>query len=203
MKHWLVPFSALLFASQAQAQTISWASKPADADVNYSGAVLGPPDGKATAVDLYGFAYVRDFQPGAPSAASLERALKLPAGELARWDLIAFEGKSAGENAPYDGSMWMVQDLQKMVSVVYDSKTGSAVPGTGTGWAFRTGVLTSAEYKALFPVSRYPASVGWLLIRLPAGTVDKRSPNLAVWLGGGPLGSQTNSPAPDAIGVIR
>jgi hypothetical protein len=28
----------------------------------------------------------------------------------------------------------------------------------------------------------------WILIKLPPG-VDKRSPNLAVWLSGGPLGT--------------
>ena len=62
---------------------------------------------------------------------------------------------------------------------------------------------TNAEFKAAFgPAPRAFGDFAWILIKLPPG-VDKTSPNLAVWLGGGPLGVPGNDPAPDAIGVIR
>jgi hypothetical protein len=187
----------------AHAQNLHWASKPADSQVLNSAAVLGQPDGVATSVAFYGFAYVRDFQPGRVTAAQIERGLGLPAGELARWDIIAFQGNSAGSTRPFDSSMWMVQDMRKLTSVVYDSSTGAAVEGTGLGWRFRSGYLPNEQYRALFPGNRYSAGAGWILIKLPPGVVNKASPNLAIWLGGGPMPGTNNLPAPDAIGVIR
>jgi len=47
------------------------------------------------------------------------------------------------------------------------------------------------------------ADAAWLLIKFPS-VVEKTSPNLAVWMGGGPIPSpDDNMPTPDAIGVIR
>lgn len=199
----LLTLSLLGTASAARAENIQWASKPADSMVKYSDAVMGQPDGIATAVGFYDFAYVREFVAGKVSLAQVEKAMKLPTGELAKWDLIIFEAEHRDSGQFFDGSMWMVQDMQKMVSTVYDSKTRSSVPGTGAGWNFKTGRMTMAEFKAVFPGPRVQADAAWLLIKLPS-SIDKTSPNLAVWLGGGPIPSpEHNMPSPDAIGVIR
>lgn len=195
--------SCVAAAAPVHAQSVQWASKQADSAVTNSAAVLGQPDGIGTSVAFYGFSYVRDFQPGKARGAEIEKALKLPAGELAKWDLIAFElGSSAGTGGGFDSSMWLIHDMQKLAAVVYDGKAKAAAPGSASGWAFRSGTLTLTEYKALFPGNRVFSGAAWLLIKLPAG-VDKRSPNLAVWLGGGPIPGTDSDPAPDAIGVIR
>lgn len=203
----LKPFAlaALLLSAPALATTVDWAMKPADGPSGPStAAVLGQPDGVATALQFYSYAFVRDFKPGKASAAAIEKALKLPPGELARWDVIAFESKTADPAAPgFDSSSWMATDLKGMSSAIYDSRTGKTVAGTGAGWSFRSGHLTNAEYKALFaPAPRAYGDYAWILIKLPPG-IDKTSPNLAVWLGAGQLGTPANDPAPDAIGVIR
>jgi|GEM_PF-1825069 hypothetical protein len=195
-------FAANLGVSPLSAQNVQWASKPAAPSVTNSNAVLGQPDGVATSVAFYDYAYVRDFQTGKVSAAQMEKAMKLPAGELRKWDIVAFESESVGSGKAFDSSMWMVQDMQKLASAVYDSKTGNPVPGTGAGWSFKAGRIAKADFKASFGGTRIFADAAWLLIKLPAG-VDKSSSNLAVWLGGGPMPGEDNTPAPDAIGVIR
>ncbi|WP_324332867.1 hypothetical protein [Sphingorhabdus sp.] len=196
--------SGLALGSQnAAAQNVQWASKQADDAVVTSAAVHGQPDGIATAVGFYNSVYVRDFKAGKVGAVQLEKAMKLPAGELGKWDLIVFESEAPGSGAFFDGSMWMVQDMQKMVSTVYDSRTRASVPGTGSGWSFKTGRMTMAEFKAIYPGPRVMADAAWLLIKFPS-VVEKTSPNLAVWMGGGPIPSpDDNMPTPDAIGVIR
>ncbi|MBK7161057.1 MAG: hypothetical protein IPH79_00565 [Sphingomonadales bacterium] len=187
----------------AFAQNVQWASKQADDAAVTSAAVHGQPDGISTGVGFYNSVYVRDFKPGKVGAAQLEKAMKLPAGELGKWDLIVFESEAPGSGAYFDGSMWMVQDMQKMVSTVYDSRTKASVPGTGSGWSFKTGRMTMAEFKAIYPGPRVMADAAWLLIKFPS-VVEKTSPNLAVWMGGGPIPSpDDNMPTPDAIGVIR
>mgnify|MGYP007030460276 CR=1 FL=1 len=197
----LVALAAL--ARPAMAETVQWASKIADPGNTNSAAVTGAPDGVATSITFYSAAYVRDFQPGRASMAQMERMLKLPAGELARWDVIAIESKAiAPGETGFDSSMWMVNDMQKLKSAVYDGSTKASVPGTGEGWTFRTGMIAKADFKALFPGPRVFADSAYILIKLPAG-IDKRSPNLAVWLSGGPMGVSSSDPAPDAIGVIR
>lgn len=190
-------------ANLVSAQNIQWASKPSDSIVKYSDAVMGQPDGIATAVGFYDFVYVREFVNGKVTLPQLEKAMKLPSGELGKWDLVIFEAEHRDSGLFFDGSMWMVQDMQKMVSTVYDSKTRASVPATGAGWTFKTGRMTMAEYKAVFPGPRVQADAAWLLIKLPPA-IDKTSPNLAVWMGGGPIPSpEHNMPSPDAIGVIR
>ncbi len=201
----LLALGALALSAPALAATVDWAGKPADGPAGpNSAAVLGQPDGIATSISFYAASHVRDFKPGKISPAQLEKALKLPAGELAKWDLIAFESKSPDPAAPgFDSSMWMASDLKGLVSAVYDGRSGKPAPGTGQGWSFRSGTMTNAEFKAAFgPAPRAFGDFAWILIKLPPG-VDKTSPNLAVWLGGGPLGVPGNDPAPDAIGVIR
>lgn len=196
---------AALIAAPALAATVDWAAKPADGPAGpTTAAVLGQPDGIATSISFYASSYVRDFKPGKVSAAAIEAALKLPAGELAKWDLIAFENKTIDPAAPgFDSAMWMVNDMTTLSSAVYDARTGKAAPGTGAGWSFRSGTLTNAEFKKLFgPVPRAFGDYAWILIKLPAG-IDKRSPNLAVWLSGGAMGQSNADPSPDAIGVIR
>lgn len=203
--NWITAFAllAVLGAQSGVAQNVQWASKQADDATVTSAAVHGQPDGIATAVGFYNSVYVRDFKTGKVGMAQLEKAMKLPAGELGKWDLIAFESEAPGSGAYFDGSMWMVQDMQKMVSTVYDSRTRASVPGTGSGWSFKTGRMTLAEFKATYPGPRVMADSAWLLIKFPS-VVDKTSPNLAVWMGGGPIPSpDDNMPSPDAIGVIR
>ncbi|MFN3517166.1 MAG: hypothetical protein ACK4YM_08410, partial [Novosphingobium sp.] len=130
----------------ALAITVDWASKPADGPPGpNTAAVLGQPDGHATSISFFAASHVRDFKPGKVSAAQIEKALRLPAGELARWDLIAFESKAADPAAPgFDSSMWMASDLKVLVSAVYDGRIGKAAPGTGAGWSFRSGSMTNA-----------------------------------------------------------
>ena len=196
---------ALALATPALATTVHWASKPADGPPGpTTAAVLGQPDGLATSISFYAASHVRDFKPGKVSAAQLEKALRLPAGELGKWDIIAFESKAADPAAPgFDSSMWMASDMKVLASAVYDGRSGKAAPGTGAGWSFRSGSMTNAEFRALFgPAPRAFGDFAWILIKLPPG-IDKASPNLAVWLGGGPMGVPGNDPAPDAIGVIR
>ncbi|MBN8500678.1 MAG: hypothetical protein J0M19_05960 [Sphingomonadales bacterium] len=194
----------LALASPALATSLDWASRAADgAPGPTTAAVLGQPDGIATSISFFAASHVRDFKPGKVSAAQLERAMKLPAGELAKWDIIAFESKQPGSGGPgFDSSMWMASDLHAVTSAAYDSTTGNAVPGTGEGWKFRSGRIPLADFKAVFPGNRVFGDGAWILIKLPP-VVDKRSPNLAVWLSGGPMGKGDADPAPDAIGVIR
>lgn len=200
-----IALAALLAAGPALATTVNWAAKPADGPAGpTNAAVLGQPDGMATSISFFASTYVRDFKPGKVSAATVEKALKLPAGELAKWDVIAFESKAADPEAPgFDSSMWMATDLKGLVSAIYDGRSGKPAAGSAAGWAFKSGTMSNAEFKASFgPAPRAFGDFAWILIKLPAG-VDKNSPNLAVWLSGGPLGVPGNDPAPDAIGVIR
>lgn len=190
-------------AAPVSAQQVHWASKPADsAAAANSAAVMGQPDGAATSIAFYGFAYVRDFVPGRVTASALEKALKLSNGELARWDLILFQDRVPGDVRNFASAMIVAQDLVKVTSATYDGTTGMARPGTGAGWMFKTGNLPAVRFKTLFPGTRV-ASSSWLLVKLPVGTVNKVSPNLAVWIGGGPAPGVDNDPSPDAIGVIR
>ncbi len=198
-------FAAASLAVPAAAQSVHWASKPADGPAGpTTAAVLAQPDGIATSISFYAASYVRDFQPGKVSAAAIEKALKLPAGELAKWDVIAIENKTIDPAMPgFDSAMWMVSDLNRISSVVYDGKTRMAAPGTGPGWTFKTGTLSNAEFKATFgPAPRAFGDYAWLLIKLPS-TMDKRSDRLAIWLSGGPIPGSASDPSPDAIGVIR
>lgn len=204
MRMTVLALGALALSAPTLAASVEWGSKPADS-TNQSGsmAVLGQPDGIATSISFFASSYVRDFKPGKVNTAQIEKLLKLPAGELAKWDVIAFESKSL--NAPgqgFDSSMWMASDLKTISSAAYDSNTGAAVPGSGEGWKFRSGRVAMADFKTVFPGNRVFGDAAWILIKLPPG-VDKRSPNLAVWLSGGPMGGGDADPAPDAIGVIR
>lgn len=160
---------ALALSAPALAASVEWASKPADGPAGpNSAAVLGQPDGVATSISFYAASHVRDFKPGKVSAAQLEKAMKLPAGELAKWDVIAFESKSPGAGGPgFDSSMWMASDLKSIASAAYDSTTGAAVAGSGDGWRFRSGRMALADFKLLFPGNRVFGDGAWILIKLP------------------------------------
>lgn len=192
---------SLVGAAPALAASVDWASKPADSSVTTSAAVLGQADGVATSVPFYAAVHVRDFKPGKVSAAAIEKALKLPAGELGKWDLIAFESRAPSPGQAFASSLWNVSDLNVIASAAYDGTTQAAVPGTGEGWRFRSGTIDHASYKALFGTARAFGSYNWILIKLPP-TIDKRSDRIAVWLSGR-LDKGDVGPAPDAIGVIR
>lgn len=202
LKRLALGFAAFGLATSAQAQTVAWASKPADGPAGANtAAVLGAPDGVATAISFFQASYVRDFVAGKVSAAALEKAMKLPAGELAKWDAVAIGNLSSGASG-FNSSMWMANDLARISSAIYDSKTGAAAPGTGDGWKFRSGTFAKADFKALYPSNRIFVDASYLLIKLPA-TIDRKSPNLALWMGGGPLGAADGIISLDAIGVVR
>jgi hypothetical protein len=192
-------------SSPALAQSVEWSSKPAHSYQRYNtGAVTGPPDGTATALDFYDTTWVRDFVPGKTSAAALEKALKLPAGELAKWDIIAFEAHHADAHGqPFDSALWMVTDLTNISASAYDPvNSGGTYADAKSGWKFRSGPISAAEYKALFPAPRLAGPLGWILIKLPAG-VDKKSPMFSVWLSENYSKGENGVPAPESIGVIR
>lgn len=196
---------AFAAASPAFAQTVNWSTKPAHSTQRYNtGAVTGPPDGVATALDFYDTTWVRDFQPGKISAAALEKGLKLPAGELGKWDIVAFEAHHADAHGmPFDSALWMVTDLTNISASAYDPVNGGGTYSDAkSGWKFRSGPLSVAEYKALFPGSKIYGPVGWILIKLPAG-VDKKSPMFSVWLSENYSQANNGIPAPESIGVIR
>jgi hypothetical protein len=198
---------ALLFAASAPAlaQSVDWSTKPAHSYQRYNtGAVTGPPDGVATALDFYDTTWVRDFQPGKVTAAALEKGLKLPAGELAKWDVIAFEAHHADAHGqPFDSALWMVTDLTNISASAYDPvNNGGTYADPKSGWNFRSGPLSANEYKALFPAPKLAGPIGWILIKLPPG-VDKKSPMFSVWLSENYSQANNGVPAPEAIGVIR
>ena len=196
----------LLAASQPDmAQSVHWSTKPANDYSRYNtGAVTGPPDGTASALTWFDTTWVRDFQPGKITAAALEKGLKLPAGELAKWDIIAFEAHHAdGHNQPFDSALWMASDLSHILASSYDPATGNGTyTEARTGWKFRAGPLSVAEYKALFPGAKNAGPMGWILIKLPP-CLDKRSPMFSVWVSENFSQGPNGVPAPDAIGVIR
>lgn len=200
-------YIALAFAatSPAFAQSVDWSSKPAHSYQRYNtGAVTGPPDGVATALDFYDTTWVRDFQPGKISAAALEKGLKLPAGELAKWDIIAFEAHHADAHGqPFDSALWMVTDLTNISASAYDPvNSGGTYSDAKSGWKFRSGPLSANAYKALFPAPKLAGPIGWILIKLPPG-VDKKSPMFSVWLSENHSQANNGVPAPESIGVIR
>lgn len=197
----LLPLAMLAVASPGIAGSIDWASKPADSSVTTAAAVLGAPDGVATSVAFYAAVHVRDFKPGKVTAAQIEKALRLPAGELANWDLIAFESRAASPGQAFASSLWNVSDLNLISSAAYDGTAKASAPGSGDGWRFRSGTVDNATYKALFGAPRAFGSYNWILIKLPP-TIDKKSDRIAVWLSGR-LDKGDAGPAPDAIGVIR
>lgn len=195
----------LLTAQPALAQSVEWSSKPAHSYQKYNtGAVTGPPDGSATALDFYDTTWVREFVAGKTSAATLEKGLKLPAGELAKWDIIAFEAHHADAHGkPFDSALWMVTDLTNISASAYDpANSGGTYTDAKSGWKFRSGPISVAEYKALFPASKLAGPAGWILIKLPAG-VDKKSPMFSVWLSENYSTGENGVPAPESIGVIR
>lgn len=199
-------FVMLAAASQAAlAQSVHWSTKPANDYSRYNtGAVTGPPDGTATALTWFDTTWVRDFQPGKITVAALERGLKLPAGELVKWDIIAFEAHHADAHGqPFDSALWMASDLKSIIASSYDPATsGGTYTDPRSGWKFRSGPLSAAEYKALFPGAKNAGPMGWILIKLPSG-VDKTSPMFSVWVSENFSQSANGVPAPDAIGVIR
>ncbi len=196
----------LLAASfPALAQSVDWSSKSAHSYQRYNtGAVTGAPDGVATALDFYDTTWVREFVPGKITAAALEKGLKLPAGELAKWDIIAFEAHHADAHGqPFDSALWMVTDLTNISASAYDPvNSGGTYSDAKSGWKFRSGPISVAEYKALFPGSKLAGPAGWILIKLPAG-VDKKSPMFSVWLSENYSQANNGIPAPESIGVIR
>lgn len=202
----MLPAALLLAAaSSAQAQQVHWAMKPANDFSKYNtGAVTGPPDGVATALTFFDTTWVRDFQPGKISIATLEKGLKLPAGEIAKWDVIAFEAHHAQANGvPFESALWMVTDLGAILSSSYSPvNNGGNYTDAKSGWKFRTGPLATAEYKTLFPGAKNAGPMGWILIKLPPG-VDKTSPMFSVWISENFSQSENGIPAPDAVGVIR
>ncbi len=201
----IVATMILALSQPALAQSVDWAMKPANDYSRYNtGAVTGPPDGVATALTFYDTTWVRDFQPGRITAAALERGLKLPAGELAKWDVIAFEAHHAeGHGLPFDSALFMASDLSNILSSAYSPKTNSGTyADPKSGWKFRSGPLSVAEYKAMFPAARIFGPVGWILIKLPPG-VDKKSPMFSFWMSEDYSQTDNGVPAPESIGVIR
>lgn len=202
----VLSFVMLVAASQAAlAQSVHWSTKSANDYSRYNtGAVTGPPDGAATALTWFDTTWVRDFQPGKISAATLERGLKLPAGELAKWDIIAFEAHHADAHGqPFDSALWMASDLKNILASPYDPATaGGTYTDPRSGWKFRADPLSAAEYKALFPGAKNAGPMGWILIKLPPG-VDKTSPMFSVWVSENFSQSANGIPAPESIGVIR
>jgi hypothetical protein len=196
---------ALAISAPLAAQSVNWSTKSAHRSLVYNtGPVIGQPDGTATALDYYDTTWVRDFQPGKISAAALEKGLKLPAGELAKWDIIAFEAHHAdGHGMPFDSALWMVTDLTNISASSYDPvNSGGTYADAKSGWKFRSGPISVAEYKALFPGSKLYGPAGWILIKLPPG-VDKKSPMFSVWLSENHSLQNNGIPAPESIGVIR
>jgi hypothetical protein len=196
---------ALAVSAPLAAQSVDWSSKAAHSYQRYNtGAVIGAPDGVATALDFYDTTWVRDFQPGKISAAALEKGLKLPVGELAKWDIVAFEAHHANaQGQPFDSALWMVTDLTNISASAYDpANSGGTYADPKSGWKFRSGPLSVADYNALFPGSKIAGPVGWILIKLPAG-VDKKSPMFSVWLSENYSQSANGIPAPESVGVIR
>lgn len=195
----------LLAASPALAQSVQWAAKPANDYSRYNtGAVTGPPDGVATALTFYDTTWVRDFQPGRITAAALERGLKLPAGELAKWDVIAFEAHHADAHGqPFDSALFMATDLSNITASAYSPRNSAGTySDPKSGWKFRAGPLATAEFKALFPGAKNAGPIGWILIKLPPG-VDKNSPMFSVWMSEDFSQTENGTPAPESIGVIR
>lgn len=201
MRFTLPALAALACSAPALAASVDWASKPADSSVSTSAAVLGQADGVATSIPFYAAAHVRDFKPGKVSAAQIEKALKLPVGELGKWDLIAFESRAPSPGQAFASSLWNVSDLNLITSAAYDGVSQTAVPGTGEGWRFRSGTIDAVTFKGLFGSQRSYGPFNWILIKLPP-VIDKRSDRIAVWLSGR-LDKGDVGPAPDAIGVIR
>lgn len=201
MRYMTFALATLACSAPALATSVDWASKPADNAVSTSAAVLGQADGVATSIPFYAAAHVRDFKPGKVSAAQIEKALKLPAGELGNWDLIAFESRAPSPGQAFASSLWNVTDLNVITSAAYDGTSQAAVPGTGEGWRFRSGTIDAATFKALFGSQRTFGPFNWILIKLPT-VIDTKSDRIAVWLSGR-LDKADVGPAPDAIGVIR
>jgi hypothetical protein len=178
----------LAFGAPALAQSVHWSSKPAHSTQRYNtSAVTGAPDGVATALDFYDTTWVRDFQPGKITAAALEKGLK----------------HADAHGQPFDSALWMATDLTNISASAYDPvNSGGTYADSKSGWKFRSGPLSVADYKALFPGSKIAGPVGWILIKLPAG-VDKKSPMFSVWLSENYSQSANGVPAPESVGVIR
>ena len=194
----------MVISGPSMAQSVHWAMKPANGtpDPN-TAAVVGPPDGASTAMTYYNAAWMRDFRSGKVTAAQIEKGLRLPAGELKKWDLVAFDAQSNfAASQPFDSALWMVTDLTNIASSVYRGNKGGTYVDAKSGWQFKAGFLTITEYKALFPGAKTFGEMGWILIKLPPG-VDKNSPQFSVWLSQGLFPDESPTPAPDAMGVIR
>ncbi len=201
-KHCAIAAAAFVWsAASAAAQTVTWPTEIAAHFTASPHAVLGAPDGVSTALSDYHYIWVRNFSNDVSYGGGLETAMGLAPGELANWDVIAFEdnGGSAASGGGWESSIWFFTDQRNAAAGAFNEATGAA-NGSGGGVAFRTGSLSGAIYNSLFGSSSSSAVVSWILVNAP-DEIDTHSPTFSVWVSGALLGE--GSPDPDAIGLMR
>ncbi len=193
---------AALFATPAHAEgVVAWPTEIADHYTADPGAVLGPPDGKVTGLGDYHYLWVRNFSNVVDHSGGLGGVLGLAPGELANWDVIAFEDNagSAASGGGWESSLWFFTDQRHAAAAAFNEATAAANPPVG-GVAFRTGSLPGPIFNSFFGAGTSSAVVSWILISLP-DEIDTASPTFSVWVSGALIGE--GSPDADAVGVIR
>lgn len=193
---------AMLTAAPAYAEgVVAWPTELADHFTPDPGAVLGPPNGTITGLGEYHYVWLRNFSNVVDHSDGLGAVLGLAPGELANWDVIAFEdnGGSPASGGGWESSIWLFTDQEHAAAAAFNEATAAANPPDG-GVVFRTGSIHGAMFSSLFGASTSSTVVSWILIRLPDG-IRTSSPNFSVWVSGALIGE--GSPDPDAIGVLR
>lgn len=193
---------AMLSAAPAYAEgAVAWPTEIADHFTADPGAVLGPPDGKVTGLGEYHYVWARNFSNVVDHADGLSGVLGLAPGELANWDVIAFEDNAGSPAAGggWESSLWFFTDQQHAAAAAFNEATAAANPPDG-GIAFRTGSIAGAMFSSLFGASTSSPVISWILISLP-DAINTASPSFSVWVSGALVGE--GSPDVDALGVIR
>lgn len=219
----LTVFAVLCFTTSVQAQVIRWAGR-----VDVGGdrvSVLHAPDNRFISVDPvitvsdFGFNPVA-LAPGMRYS-GLARLLGLPDKDLARADVIAFEGNGgspAGKGGGWESSIWTFSDGINSLTVRFNELVSPSqypvmYPALVANGSIRgaDGTVSSGgnAYNAFFGMCPTSPSIviSYILFDLDAVSpaINTASPNFSIRIENGFTADKSfgeGSPDPDAIGII-
>jgi hypothetical protein len=199
----LIAGSAFTLPPSTSAQYIRWAGE-ANPSASLRSNILHAPDNTYTPLDppilVSRFGSVMPYR-------NLHHLLGVSRDDLARADVLMFEGNGGSGAGPFNGwesAVFTFSDGISSRTVNYNELTGPASDPT----VIATGTIENADYRSFFGMcTPNPNKISYLLLDLHSTSpaIDAASPLFQIFMANGnrPDGSfGEGTPDPDAVGIF-